>query len=99
MRIRPAALEDSAHIAEVHLAAWRSAYAGIVSRAYLDSLSLEKRKDRWEEILRAGTEGAAASPVSGPPAPTGIRLRIARPRCTPYTFIPISREREWARPC
>jgi L-amino acid N-acyltransferase YncA len=52
MQIRPATPEDSRKIAEVHLATWKSAYAGIVSQDYLDSLSLEPRKNRWDEILQ-----------------------------------------------
>lgn len=55
MLIRPAAPDDSRKIAEVHLATWKSAYAGIVSREYLDSLELEPRKLRWDEILRRST--------------------------------------------
>jgi ribosomal protein S18 acetylase RimI-like enzyme len=52
MQIRLATPGDSLKVAEVHLATWRSAYAGIVSQEYLDSFSIEQRKNRWDEILQ-----------------------------------------------
>lgn len=51
MIIRAATLEDIEGIARVHVDSWRSTYKGIVSESYLSSLSVEKRKKSWEEIL------------------------------------------------
>jgi GNAT superfamily N-acetyltransferase len=56
MKIRAATPEDARQIAEVHLETWKSAYSGIISKDYLDSLSLEKRKSRWDEILSSQKE-------------------------------------------
>jgi ribosomal protein S18 acetylase RimI-like enzyme len=56
MKIRAAVPEDARQIAEVHLETWKSAYSGIISKDYLDSLSLEKRKSRWDEILSSQKE-------------------------------------------
>jgi ribosomal protein S18 acetylase RimI-like enzyme len=56
MRIRTATPMDSKKIAEVHLATWKSAYAGIVSQKHLDSLLLEPRVVRWNEILQRNGE-------------------------------------------
>jgi ribosomal protein S18 acetylase RimI-like enzyme len=51
VQIRSARPEDAAAIAAVHLASWQSTYAGIISQAYLDALSLEKFVGRWERLL------------------------------------------------
>ena len=51
MRIRPAAPEDARAIAEIHVAAWRAAYRGLMPDAYLDQLSVEKRAALWQRTL------------------------------------------------
>ncbi|MDO3411099.1 GNAT family N-acetyltransferase [Saccharibacillus sp. CPCC 101409] len=52
MNIRIARPEDAAGIAQVHVDSWKTTYKGIVSDAYLDSLSVEERWTRWEDRLR-----------------------------------------------
>jgi len=52
MRIAPATLEDVPGIATVHVRSWQAAYTGILSSEFLDSLSIEHRASRWQEILR-----------------------------------------------
>ena len=59
LRIRAATQADSRQIAEVHIATWKSAYARIISKDYLDSLSVEKRKLRWDAILQSAKEKEA----------------------------------------
>lgn len=49
--IRRATQNDASEIAVVHVAAWRRAYGGIVPRTYLESLSIEKRKEMWMRQL------------------------------------------------
>ena len=44
MHVAAATLEDVRAIAEVHVASWRVAYAGIVSASYLAGLSIDQRK-------------------------------------------------------
>lgn len=51
--IRPATEDDAAAIAHVHVASWRSTYAGIVPQAYLQSLDVEARAQSWRERLAA----------------------------------------------
>ncbi|CAG7629396.1 GNAT family N-acetyltransferase [Paenibacillus allorhizosphaerae] len=53
MQIRKAALSDAAAIAKVHIDSWKTTYRGIVPDAYLDTLSYEDRKKRWEANLKA----------------------------------------------
>ncbi len=49
--IREATADDSHGIAEVHIASWRAAYAGLLPADLLASLNLEKRAEGWRKIL------------------------------------------------
>ncbi len=49
--VREATQEDALPIATIQVQTWRCAYKGNVSDEYLDSLSIEKRTERWREIL------------------------------------------------
>lgn len=55
--IRPATIDDASAIAEVHVNAWKKAYAGIVPSDYLERMSVEKRTEWWRKALgeRQGT--------------------------------------------
>lgn len=54
MRTRPARPDDATAIAEVHVAAWRSAYAGILPTAYLAKLSLVRHAAQFHAAIAAG---------------------------------------------
>ncbi len=69
--------DDAARLAEVNIAAWRSAYGGIVPDTYLDTLDLASITERWAGniekppserfTLVAEIDGAVASyTVAGP---------------------------------
>ena len=58
MSIRPATGNDAAGIAEVHVAAWRAAYALIVPEAVLVGLDVERRAARWRGILADLDQGS-----------------------------------------
>jgi GNAT superfamily N-acetyltransferase len=49
--IRPAKLPDARPIAEVHVRAWRAAYAGLIPDATLANLSVDAREQVWRELL------------------------------------------------
>jgi len=51
MDVRPATVHDSRAIASVHVRSWRSAYAGLLPDAYLESLSVDRGESMWEEIV------------------------------------------------
>jgi ribosomal protein S18 acetylase RimI-like enzyme len=51
MNIRPAAESDALGIARVHVYTWQAAYRGIVSDAYLESLSVSHRESVWRESI------------------------------------------------
>jgi ribosomal protein S18 acetylase RimI-like enzyme len=55
LKIRRALVSDAHAIAEIHVASWQSAYAGIMPNAFLDGLSVEKRAEMWREILVQGS--------------------------------------------
>lgn len=51
MNIRKARLEDAVSIAQVHVASWRTTYAGILPSDFLAGLSVEKRTEFWRGVL------------------------------------------------
>ncbi len=56
--IRRARPEEAREIAQVHLASQRLGYAGIMSDAYLASLTVTDRLPVWEERLASDSQGA-----------------------------------------
>jgi ribosomal protein S18 acetylase RimI-like enzyme len=64
LTIRTAEAEDAAAIARVHVATWRSAYAGIIPKAYLDGMTEEDRTMTWTRLLRRGGGTAHMTLVS-----------------------------------
>lgn len=61
--IRQAVVADAKAIAEVHVASWQSAYAGIVPASYLEALSVEPRERSWHKVLEAGRTQVALAYV------------------------------------
>ena len=55
--IREASLADASAIAKVQVDSWRSTYAGIIPREFLDTFSYEQRFEVWRNILSATTPG------------------------------------------
>ncbi|MGH7921427.1 MAG: GNAT family N-acetyltransferase [Candidatus Dormibacteraceae bacterium] len=51
--IREASIGDAEAIAVVHVRSWQAAYAGRLPQAYLDGLSVERRRRVWNQILAA----------------------------------------------
>ena len=52
--IRTADVADAAAIAQVHVASWQEAYAGIVPVEHLNTLEAGAREEDWAEHLRNG---------------------------------------------
>ena len=55
MQIRSAVLTDALAIAEVHVAAWRAAYRGVIPDTTLESLSVPARNAHWSDAIQRGT--------------------------------------------
>jgi ribosomal protein S18 acetylase RimI-like enzyme len=51
MQIRHAAPEDARAVAEIHVDAWRAAYADILPEAFLASLTVSSRQAFWMQFL------------------------------------------------
>ena len=49
--VRDAEPGDARSIAEVHVASWRAAYAGLLPQAVLDGLSAAQRARHWHAVL------------------------------------------------
>jgi GNAT superfamily N-acetyltransferase len=45
--VRPAGVADLPSIAQVHVAAWRQTYRGLIADSVLDGLSAERRERQW----------------------------------------------------
>jgi ribosomal protein S18 acetylase RimI-like enzyme len=54
MDIAAASSDDLRAVAELHVASWQSAYAGILPAEYLANLSVEGREAMWREVLAEG---------------------------------------------
>jgi ribosomal protein S18 acetylase RimI-like enzyme len=52
LSLRRATVHDATPIAQVHVAAWQSAYRGIVADEFLAAMSVPDRSVRWSEILQ-----------------------------------------------
>ncbi|MGH3447922.1 MAG: GNAT family N-acetyltransferase [Nocardioidaceae bacterium] len=48
---------DVDQLARINLAAWRSAYDGIVARDYLDAMEVGTYRKKWADLIRAVPEG------------------------------------------
>ncbi len=79
--IRPAVVADARSIAVVHVAGWRSAYAGLLPAGLLAGLDVDRRAARWRErfaemrdgmfVLVFEEDGQIRAFVSGGPSREG----------------------------
>jgi GNAT superfamily N-acetyltransferase len=70
--VRRARLTDSAAIGAVHVAAWRSAYPGLLPEAYLAGLSATRQARYYQSAIAAGRTVLVAAPDSGKPRIVGF---------------------------
>ncbi|MEO5492802.1 MAG: GNAT family N-acetyltransferase [Sphingomonas sp.] len=64
--VRPARLADSERIGEIHVAAWRETYAGLMPPARLAALNVAERAAMWRHQLSSGTaRGIAVAEQDG----------------------------------
>jgi len=77
--IRPATVEDAHAIAMIHVASWRETYSGLLPRAMLDKLSVEKRETFWHQLLSSQETPEYPSPPSTdiPLLLTGMHVFVA----------------------
>jgi L-amino acid N-acyltransferase YncA len=66
LTVRPARLADSGRIGEIHVAAWREAYAELMPPARLAALDVAERAAMWRHQLASGTaRGIAVAEQDG----------------------------------
>lgn len=65
MHVRPAVPADAAGLARVHIAAWRSAYVGIMPDAYLAELDEARFARGWERAIDEGVSTALVGTIDG----------------------------------
>jgi len=54
MEVRLASPDDCRAVAEVHVASWQAAYAGILDPIFLAGLSVDRREQSWRQVVAAG---------------------------------------------
>lgn len=65
LTIRQASRDDARAIAEIHVAAWRAAYRGLMPQEHLDALSVEKRSAFWRGQLSSPSPSKVAVSEAG----------------------------------
>ncbi|MFF9562762.1 GNAT family N-acetyltransferase [Leifsonia sp. NPDC014704] len=63
--VRRATVDDARGIAEVHVTAWREAYAGHMPAEFLASLDVDRRAAGWAGILERGETDAFVAERDG----------------------------------
>jgi GNAT superfamily N-acetyltransferase len=63
--IRQAMAVDAQAIADIHVASWQSAYAGIMPASFLTALSVDKRASSWRDALESGRLRVALAYTTG----------------------------------
>jgi len=65
MNIDRATLDDVRVVAQIHVDAWRAAYANILPADYLASLSVEQREEMWKKTVESGRPELLVAKESG----------------------------------
>jgi ribosomal protein S18 acetylase RimI-like enzyme len=52
--VRAATLDDTPAMGELHVAAWRAAYAGVMSAEFLAGLDPREREQMWRKVISSG---------------------------------------------
>lgn len=63
--IRKAEIADSDGIAEVHVQSWKATYRGLIPDFILDTLSIERRRTLWENIISVGKSTTLVLELNG----------------------------------
>lgn len=75
LSVRRARVSDAPMIGAVHVAAWRSAYPGILPDAYLAGLSVARHAAHYDMAIRIG-QSVFVAVASGTDAPEGARALV-----------------------
>lgn len=61
MHIHSATVEDARRIADIHVAAWQSAYVGLVPADFLAALCVDTREAYWRQEIPLGQQQVAVA--------------------------------------
>lgn len=106
MRVRHAEPEDVRAVAEIHVEAWRSAYADIFPEDFLKSLTVASRQAFWAQFLKE-KQGNLQVAIDGDRMLGWINTGpcrdqdavLAMPKSGPYMHCLLSGQRVWAASC
>lgn len=74
--VRRARPSDAISIGAVHVAAWRSAYPGILPDSFLARLSVPRQAAHYDAAIRSPTTGVFVASASGGDVPSGSGSRV-----------------------
>jgi ribosomal protein S18 acetylase RimI-like enzyme len=57
LQVRAAVPEDARRFAEIHVAAWKVAYKGLIEQETIDALSIEEKVISWLKVLTSPNPG------------------------------------------
>jgi ribosomal protein S18 acetylase RimI-like enzyme len=81
--IRPAVLSDGASLAKVQVDSYRSAYASLLPKAYIEAFTYKEQEQDWLELLGAGTNDILLVATSAEKQVIGYVLARAVPEIYP----------------
>ena len=77
LSIRLARVGDEAGIAVSHVQSWQETYSGLLPQSFLDSLSVDKRRDMWQGVIARNTEAGARGVLLVVQEPSGSIVGFA----------------------
>jgi ribosomal protein S18 acetylase RimI-like enzyme len=72
--VRPTRELDARRLAEIHIAAWRATYRGVMSDEYLDDMSVERATSSWARNIATPSDGANHLTVVRGDDPVGFAI-------------------------
>ncbi|TKV27419.1 GNAT family N-acetyltransferase [Arthrobacter sp. NamB2] len=72
--VRPAVDHDAPRLAEIHIAAWRATYRGIMSDERLDGMSVERAASNWRQNIADPAKGIEHLLVAHDDLPVGFAI-------------------------
>lgn len=72
--VRTPFAEDARHLAEIHIAAWRAAYRGVMTDEYLDGLSADRAAATWRSSIEAPEAGTQHLLAAAGGRPVGFAI-------------------------
>ena len=72
--VRAATVHDAARLAEIHIAAWRATYRGVMTDEYLDGLDVDRAASAWRRNILEPRQGTIHLVVQSADAVAGFAI-------------------------